>query len=219
MDIEMKKQLFKKTSIYENTATIGGYSNTRYTYINGYYQAGKELVNISISEQVGTYKKDTLFYPICYNYRHYIELHLKSLIINTEILYDKMDTLGYLKNGTLSNKISEELDNTHNLNKLFELFYERLNLVSDEKFPNDIKKYIKQMHDMDKNGQKFRYHIGTNKKINFSEKEKFDLKNISTIMEEIHDLLWGVDGWLDHYIKMSNDIIHEYEAEMRNCYY
>ena len=211
----MKKQLFKKTSIYENTATVGGYNSTRYTYINGYYEAGKELVNISISEQVGTYKKDTLFYPICYSYRHYIELHLKSLIIDTEILYDKMDTLGYLKNGTLSKRISDELDNTHNLNELFELFYERLNLVSDEKFSNDIKKYIKQMYDMDRNGQRFRYHTGTNKKINFSEQEQFDLKNISTIMKEIHDLLGGVDGWLDHYIQMSNDIIHEYEAEMR----
>lgn len=215
MDIKMKKQLFRKTSIYEYTATVGGYNHTRYTYINGYYEAGKELVDIAISEQVGTYKKDTLFYPVCYSYRHYIELHLKSLIIDTEILYDKMDTLGYLKNGTLSNKISDELDNTHSLNELFELFYERLNLVSDEKFPSDIKKYIKQMYDMDKNGQRFRYHIGTNKKINFSEQEKFDLKNISTIMEEIHNLLWGVDGWLDHYIQMSNDIIHDYEAEMR----
>jgi len=48
-----------------------------------------------------------------------------------------------------------------------------------------------------------------------SEQEKFDLKNISAIMEEIHNLLWGVDGWLDHYIQMSNDIIHDYEAEMR----
>jgi hypothetical protein len=215
MGIKVKKQLFKKTSIYENTATVGGYNNTRYTYINGYYEAGKELVNISIGEQVGTYKKDTLFYPICYSYRHYIELHLKSLIIDTEILYDKMYNLGYLKNGILSKKISDELDNTHNLNELFELFYERLNLVSDEKFPNDIKKYIKQMYDMDKNGQKFRYNTGTNKQINFSEQEQFDLKNISAIMEEIHNLLWGVDGWLEHYIEMSNDIIHDYEADMR----
>jgi len=54
----MKKKLFKKTSIYENTATVGGYNNTRCTYINGYYEAGKELVNISINEQVGTYKKN-----------------------------------------------------------------------------------------------------------------------------------------------------------------
>jgi hypothetical protein len=212
----MKKQLFKKTSIYKNTATVGGYNNTRYTYINGYYEAGKELVDISINEQVGTYKKDTLFYPICYSYRHYIELHLKSLIVETEILYDKMESLGYLKNGILSKKISDKLDNTHNLNKLFELFYERLNLVSDEKFPNDIKKYIKQMYDMDTNGQRFRYYIGTDKKTNFSKQEEFDIKNISTIMKEIYDLLWGVDGWLDNYIQMSDDIIHDYEAEMRS---
>ena len=223
----MKKQLFKKTSIYENTTTVGGYNSTRYTYINGYYEAGNELVDIAISEQVGTHKKDTLFYPICYSYRHYLELHLKSLIIDTEILYDKMDQLEYLKNGTLSEIISDNLDTTHNINKLFELFYERLNLVSDEKFSDDIKRYIKQMNDMDKNGQKFRYFTDKNNNINFSKQEQFDLKNISDIMKKVNNLLLGVDGWLDHYIEMSNDIIYEYEAnmrfemeqEMRNYYY
>jgi hypothetical protein len=213
----MKKKLFKKASINEmkHAATVGGYNHTRYMYVNGYYEAGKELVTIAINESSGTYKKDTLFYPICYNYRHYLELHLKSLIIDTELLYDKMDTLGYLENATLAQKISDDLDNTHNLNSLFELFMERLTLVSNETFPNEIKKYIKQMHDMDTNGQRFRYYTGTDKKLSFQNKEEFDLKNISKIMEEVHDLLWGVDGWLGQYIQMSNDIIHDYEAEMR----
>lgn len=217
MDNKMKKKLFKKASIEDmiHTATVGGYNHTRYTYINGYYESAKELTTIAISEQSGTYKKDTLFYPICYNYRHYLELHLKSLIIEAELLYEKMDTLGYLENGTLSEKINDNLDDTHNLYELFELFMERLNLVSNETFPNDIKKYIKQMYDMDTNGQRFRYYTGTNKKLSFPNKEEFDLKNISKIMEEVHDLLWGVDGWLDHYIQMSNDIIHDYEEAMR----
>ena len=155
----MKKQLFKKSSISEHIATIDVSHNLQYKYINGYYEAGNELVNIAINEKQGSYKKDILFYPICYNYRHYIELHLKSLIVDLEILYDKMNQLGYLKNGTLSEKKSDKLDSTHNINDLFKFFYERLNLVSDEPFPNDIKKYIKQMHDMDKNGQKFRYPV------------------------------------------------------------
>jgi hypothetical protein len=222
MGTKMKKQLFTKTSIFENTATVGGYNNTRYQYINGYYEAGYELVNIAISELHGTYKKDILFYPICYSYRHYLELHLKSLIKDTEILYDKMDQLGYLKNGTLSEKISDNLDNIHNINTLFELFYKRLNLVSDEKFPDDIKKYIKQMHDMDTNGQKFRYYIDKNKNINFLQYEQFDIKNISDIMKEVNSLLWGVDGWLDYHINMSDSImsdISEYEEDMSEYYY
>jgi hypothetical protein len=216
MDIKMKKQLFKKASIEEikHNATVGGYNQTRYLYINGYYESAKELVEIAICSKYNN-KKDTLFYPICYNYRHYLELHIKSLIVDTEILYDKMEQLAYLENGNLSEKISDNLDNTHNLYDLFELFIERLNLVSNEKFPNDIKKYIKQMHDTDKDGQKYRYYHGTNKKLSFPKEEQFDLKNISNIMEEVHDLLWGVDGYLDHYIQMSNDIIHDYEAEMR----
>jgi len=60
MDIKMK-----------NIATVAGYNNTRYKYINRYYDAGYELVNIAINEKNGSYKKDTLFYPICCSYRHY----------------------------------------------------------------------------------------------------------------------------------------------------
>ncbi len=208
----MKMKLFKKASLkeMENMATVGGCNHTRYAYINGYYEAGKNLIEISINEKY-SYKKDTLFYPICYNYRHYLELHLKSLILDTELLYDKMDLLGYLVNGTLSKKISADLDSTHNLYDLFELFMERLTLVSNEVFPEDIKKYVKQMYDMDTNGQRFRYYRGTNKKLSFPDEEQFDLKNISKIMKEVHDLLWGVDGWLDYHIQISNSLISDYE--------
>jgi hypothetical protein len=212
----MQKKLFKKASINDlrNTATVGGYNHTRFSYINGYYEAGTSLIEIAINERYSA-KKDTLFYPTCFNYRHYLELHLKSLILDTEILYDKMDTLGYLENGILSNKISDNIDNTHNLDTLFELFIERLLLVSNEIFPPVIKKYIKQMYNMDTNGQKFRYYTGKNNKLSFPKEEQFDIANISKIMEEVHDLLWGVDGWLDHYIQMSNNILYDYEQEMR----
>lgn len=212
----MKQKLFKKTSIEEiqKKASVGGYNHTRYTYINGYYESSKELSELAISEKY-SYKKDTLFYPICYGYRHYLELHIKSLIIESEILYEKMEILGYLKNGTLSEKVADDIDNTHNLYDLFELFIERLKLVSDEVFPSQIQKYIKQMYDMDTNGQKFRYYKGTNKKLSFPKEEEFDLENIAKKMEEVHNLLWGVDGYLDHYITMSNDIISDYESQMQ----
>jgi len=164
----MKKQLFK-TSIHDRIATVGGHNSTRYTYINGYYEAGKELIDIALSETHGVYKKNTLFYPICYTYRHYLELSLKSLIRDTEILYDKMDTLSFLQNGTLSEKIADKLDNTHDLNELLKDFTYRLSLVSNDPFSKNIKKYIKQMYDFDKSGQKFRYHEDKNKNLSFSD--------------------------------------------------
>lgn len=216
MAINVKVKLFKKVSIQniQKVTTVGGHNHTRYDYINGYYQAGEELSILSLNEK-NNYKKNTLFYPTCFNYRHYLELHLKSLIVDTEILYDKMDTLMYLQNGTLSEKIKDDLDNTHNLEVLFDLFNERLTLVSNEVFPVKIKKYIKQMYQMDTNGQKFRYYTGKNKKLSFPKEEYFDTENILRSMKEVHDLLWGVDGWLDYYIQMSNDILFDYEEEMR----
>ncbi len=216
----MKKKLFKKASTEEmkNKATVGGYNHTRYVYINGYYEAGKSLIEIAIGEKYSS-KKDTLFYPICYNYRHYLELHLKSLIIDCEILYDKMDKLGYLENGTLTESVSDTLDNTHNLYNLLEIFLERLTLVSSEVFPLHIKKYIKQMYDMDSSGQRFRYYIGTDKRLSFPDEEQFDLGNILKTMNEVHDLLWGVDGWLDYHIQMSNGVISDYEESMESYYH
>jgi hypothetical protein len=70
---------------------------------------------------INTIDKDSLIYPICFNYRHYIELHLKSLIEESEILYDKIKQLGYLQNDELPKKFSNSLDNTHNLYKLLVL--------------------------------------------------------------------------------------------------
>jgi len=61
-----------------------------------------------------------------------------------------------------------------------------------------------------------------NKKISFSKYEQFDLKNISNIMKEVNNLLWGVDSWIDYYISMSNSLISlipEYEEDYESLYY
>jgi HEPN domain-containing protein len=216
----MKNKLFKKASIEQmnSNSTVGGRYHTRYSYINGYYESAKELVKVALKEEVGTYKKDILFYPICFNYRHYLELFLKSLIIESEILYDKTNTLGYLKNGTFGKKVSGKLDNEHNLDNLLKLFVERLDLVSDEKFPQKIRNYIIEIHNMDTNGQRFRYDIDRKKNLSFPNEEKFDLQNISKIMEEVHKLLCACDMELDHYIEISNEMISEWKNSIGNCY-
>jgi len=90
--------------------------------------------------------------------------------------------------------------------------------ISSEEFPKDIAKYIKQIHDTDKSGQVYRYHTNKDSQENFPEEEYIDAKNIATRMEEINNMLWAIDSHIDEYIKMSNDMINEYESEMQEYY-
>lgn len=204
----MKQQLFPTALIKQdtNSVTVGEHNNPKYAYINGYYEAAKILVK----EAHNSNSKDILFYPICFNYRHYLELHLKSLIELAEELYSKMETLGYAKD--ILDKSSEDpLDSVHSIQKLFCYFEKRLKLVAinDEIFNPNIRKYIMEFHNIDSDGQKFRYHITKKQQLSFPSPQEYDLKNIETIMQEIKMLLYGVDGWLEHYGEMSDSIIEE----------
>ena len=121
------------------------YNQPKYQYINGYYDAGRTLVDVALKlEKDG--KSHNYFYPICYSYRHYIELHLKTIIEDLELFYERSEELGYLKNGILldENKVSEKLHETHNLNELLSYAEQRIiyTQVNEEEFPKDIAKFI-----------------------------------------------------------------------------
>jgi hypothetical protein len=209
----MKKGLFKPVGMDEirGGSIFGNKSiDARSAYISGYYEAAKSLAEIAANTECER-TRDTLIYPVCFNYRHYIELHLKSLIEDAESLYAKMEELEYLQNGNLPKKVTELLDKTHSLNVLMEYLIERLHYtqVSNEKFPKDIEKYIKQMHDSDKSGQKYRYHKNTAGKLHFPDEEIYDIENIANIMQEVYDLLWGIDEYLYCYNGMSDTILEE----------
>lgn len=193
--------------------------NPKYIYINGYYEAGKILVDKICHTDIGL-DKNALFYPICFNYRHYIELHLKSLIEDSEILYDKMVELNYLKNGKLPKKTSDTLGNIHSLNKLLTLLKERLHhtKISDEEFPKDIEKLIEEMHNSDSNSQQYRYYKDKQGHLSFPNEKEYNIDNISKGMKAVHDLLWGIDGHIDYYISMSEDIVSMHKEEMSNYY-
>jgi len=219
----MKKKLFQKSSMQQikESSTLGNkLIDAKYAYINGYYEAGNHLVKTAI-DMTNTIDKDSLIYPICFNYRHYIELHLKSLIEEAEVLYEKMEQLGYLQNGTLSEKISNSLDSTHSLYELLTSLKKILFFIaiSDEEFPKDIEKYIKQMHDTDTTGQKYRYHKNKSGKLHFPNEESYNIENMSKIMKEVNSMLWAIDSHISHYIEMANDIISDYESKMEHQYH
>ena len=209
------KQLFKKVSIKElKKASLVNESGIplQYAYIKGFFSAADTLVEIAIKTK-DTNKKDFLFYPICFNYRHYLEIHLKSLIEVCGILYIKMDKIGYLPEGTTSLPDKDiVLNDTHSLYKLLELLQNRLVLITNEEFPKDIKKYIIQMHDTDKNGQKYRYPQSLNGQPHFKAEMLIDLTNLQVIMCEVKNMLFAIGSYLDHYEQISDNMIQEIES-------
>ncbi len=200
----MNNKLFTSAPIKKatNNAIVGGVYASRYTYINGYYEAASVLANTALKKGL----MDLLFCPVCFNYRHYLELHLKSLIVGAEQLYFLIEELGETK-GRLLESAKDQLDCIHSIEVLFKLFEERLNLVSDEFFKPDVRKTIMQLHSTDPDGQTYRYHERTSGKPSMPEIKHYDLANIRDRMKDVHDLLFGVDLWLDYHCDCANAII------------
>ena len=194
---------------------VPNYHQPKYQYINGYYDAGRKLVEEALKlEKDG--KSHNYFYPICYSYRHYIELHLKTIIEDLELLYEKSKILGYLKNGVLldENKVSEKLHETHDLNELLSYAEERIIYaqVNDEEFPKDIVKFIRQFHEKDKTGQSFRYSKTIGGKNSFVSTPYYKLEELKKVMEKINGMLWAIDSHTDYYIDMAKSIIDEIKS-------
>ena len=191
------------------------YNQPKYQYINGYYDAGRILVEEALKlEKEG--KSHNYFYPICYSYRHYIELHLKTIIEDLELLYEKSEKLGYLKNGILldENKVSGKLHKIHKLNDLLSYAEERIiyTQVNGEEFPKDTAKFIRQIHEKDKTGQSFRYSKSTSGKSSFDSTPYYELEELKKVMEKINNMLWAIDSHTDYYIDMAESIISFYES-------
>lgn len=93
--IKNMKKLFVDTSErkWSNNVTVGGRFTSDYSYPLGYWEAANHLVEIASFSKSPS--KNRLFYPICFNYRQFIELCLKQLIIRSEEFYKKTEFLGY----------------------------------------------------------------------------------------------------------------------------
>jgi hypothetical protein len=207
----MSRKLFTAapSNKWLRNAVAGGEYSTPYAYILGYYEAAETLAMAAL--RGGT--QDTLFFPICFNYRHYVELSLKHLIIATEKFYVVLEELGDTR-GTLRESAQSEIINDHSLERLFRLLVERLQLVTDEKFDDTIRKTIMQLHGMDPDGQNFRYPRRTDDRLALPEQSAYDLEIIRRRMEEVYNYLSGLDIWLSENTSLALELLHEWQQQM-----
>lgn len=77
--------------LWNKNATVGGTFTRDYSYSIGYQEASDLLVKNVL--ELHKRKRNSLFYPICFIYRHFIERTLKELIKYSEDLYEKSKSL------------------------------------------------------------------------------------------------------------------------------
>ena len=99
-------KMFDKGLNHFTTAVVGKNFTNDASYMMGYWEAGDILVDTAI-KQINPLK-DRLFFPICYNYRHFIELCLKHLILKAERLYYILEE-NNMQNKNLAQKFSDEI--------------------------------------------------------------------------------------------------------------
>jgi hypothetical protein len=207
-EVVMSNKLFTPAppNKWQRNAVVGGIFSTPYAHILGYYRAADVLVQATL--EAGGHANDVLFYPICFNYRHYVELSLKHLIIYTERFYKILDEIGDTR-GQLDKSVRDELEG-HSLERLFNLFIERLQLLTDEKFDDNIRIIIMQLHGMDPDGQNFRYVYRLNGKLAMPSQGWYDLEIVRRRMEDVCNYLSGIDIWLQDNLDLALDFLSEY---------
>lgn len=155
----MSKKVFRPAppGKWNQEAHISDQRSTEYFCARGYHAAADMLVKEAVQSDDHTLA-DAFFFPICFNYRHYLELSLKKLILGLEKYYPVLEEFAETK-GKLENSISSGQLRGHNLEKLLRWLIERFSLVTDAHFDPDVRETIIAIHKMDPDGQNFRYPI------------------------------------------------------------
>ncbi len=174
-----------------------GQLESDWVYSSGFRMAAQHLVMQVCENRTG---QDMLIYPIVYLYRHHVELVLKAIVKSASRLLDRELPVRDLK--TLGG---------HGLSELWQAARPLLNSVCERAgssaFPDNelegVNSYIKQIHEHDPDGQRFRYATTKTKRegrpfLTHSLSPTLKLINIrtfATAMERMADYLEGIESW------------------------
>ncbi|KJH70772.1 hypothetical protein [Aliterella atlantica] len=213
---------------WQNEAMAGGkYLLDSNNHIHGYYKAADILVNSALDSHINR-DRDMLFFPIVFNYRHYIELSLKNLIEKSEDCYDALEQTGS-NYGSLKSRFKNNLN--HHLKPLLNHLTERLLLIGEVGFEESICETILDIHKLDPESITFRYPIKKKGDLTLPEQESYDLKNIQERMKIVKNSFEGATIELQvktdlalEWLSIQQEQISEFETELpkydfeNNCY-
>ena len=195
------KQLFVEGGNPDEFSHIGwGDMLTQFNgYASGYKFAADQLIE-KFTPTVQHNILDTILFPICFLYRQYLELTMKSILLQ----YSEIT----------ASEIKEIFKNiNHNLPQMWNNIKPILSnseLKLDGKDILIVEEYINQFHRMDKSSYNFRYPVTKELATNFTSEKRINLPNLRIRMDELESFFIGCMGMLDQISGLKNTQTEEF---------
>ena len=184
-------KLFVEAEDWWMNACLDWYHDPTELYIVGYKEAADSLVD-SIANRKGS--ADSLIFPIVFLYRHYVEIRLKSLLLDGNRLLDR----------------EHKQKSEHQLSKL----WPKVRSILDELWPNeegeDLKamdSLIAQFEEVDPRSTTFRYpkDFDGNNSLKL-DVPRVNLRNLAEVVGAMSIILEGSAGAISEYQGYKNDM-------------
>lgn len=175
-------QLFTESQDWQRNASIARHGHERLVQMMSGYKAAADLL-VAHAARSG-YDRDTLVFPIVFNYRHFIELSLKYLIA----AYGRTVNI-------------EPNWQSHDLAKLWLTFKSLLREYGDddpERTNEAVERLIADFAKVDPKSFTYRYPVDQAGQLLELGREHLDLQALADVMKGLDGYFSGCDGWLDN---------------------
>lgn len=177
-----------------------------YYYAQGYLEAAIILSDKVISER---FLVDTLIYPICFNFRHSIELYLKAFLDEVNVLskIKKVNLESEVANHHLDNKV-RDVKGMHDIELIWNDLVIKTKIIDKRyaEFTEKLSPLIACISEVDPTGQTFRYNYDMESK----QKHLVKVSVINVINLRYHFSL--IKKILDDLIKLNSYLLEEYST-------
>lgn len=186
---------------WSKNATVGWYPPDHDAYAESFLDAAEIIARHAVEKR----QTNRLIFPVCFMFRHAIEVSLKEQILRADEVLEGMEWLGASPSCVGAFK---KLESTHNLELLFNALKARLDAICPgAKIPAEVVDAIAELHTRDASGEAFRYarRKGTGRLV-FEEQEHFDMERLTESLGEVVRFLSRCVGSdLRHRLDMISD--------------
>lgn len=163
-------------------------------YAWGFKRSADTLVSCLVNDNSHI---DSIVYPVCFLYRHYIELRLKEILVEGDKLLD----------------VSRTIPATHNLIQL----WSEVKKIVAKLFPEGdkselllVEKLIKYFSEVDSKSLSFRYPVDIANNPSLSGVEYINIVDLKSGVDKIECLLEGVSTAISVYLDIKDEMISNY---------
>ena len=182
-----------KRNCHQNALVCNYFSSDLRSYADGYYLGANLLVDEINKDQ----PSNILVYPICFLYRHFIEISPKGIIEKCERLGHNIEKTKKRKNHVLKTLLG-------NAGKLTKEHF-------GKSFSEEIEQTIQEMDKVDPKSQTFRYTTSQKGDQFFPDHDVIGLGTLKNKMVKVHDELLGTLIGLDEKLNTETEIRQEYD--------